>query len=337
MEAVNINSVRILSAKVTNKATLIARSTAALYSTFGIGMAARGLVKNSTGLGDKKYYSLLRSLLYSRFSSTLKYQAEVEDDIAPINDGPIWVMWWQGIDEKTPKLVRACIDSIKRHSAGRDVIVISESNYQSFLSIPALIQTKIEDKTISLTNFSDYARYQLLYNYGGVWLDSSVYLSKDIDSAIADFPFYSASREEKPQSDAFSEKWTGFFLAGKKGNPLFKYWLDSYLEYWIHANSLVDYFLIDCLLKNAYSHVPQIQRMIDAVPKNNLHCHVLRKKLNSGITTLKPIDCTYVHKLTYKSAYRTRLPDNELSVYGALIGNQFAILENQLNNSNEHE
>jgi hypothetical protein len=246
-------------------------------------------------------------------------------------------MWWQGIDKNTPELVKACIRSIHQHCARREVILITKSNYRSFLSIPASIQEKVENGSMPMAICSDYVRFQLLYSYGGIWLDSSVYLSEDIDPVIADFSFYSASREEKPQSDAFSEKWTSFFLAGKKGNPLFRYWLDSYLQYWEHTNGLVDYFLTDTLLKNAYLYVPQIRRMIDAVPKNNLHCHVLRKKLNSGITTLKPINCTYIHKLTYKSAYRTHLPDNELSVYGALIGNQFAILENQLRNSDEHK
>lgn len=46
-------------------------------------------------------------------------------DVRPeevINNGPIWVFWGQGL-ESAPARVKACVDSIKRNAASRDIIV----------------------------------------------------------------------------------------------------------------------------------------------------------------------------------------------------------------------
>lgn len=170
------------------------------------------------------------------------------------NIGPIWVFWWQGIDD-APSRVKACISSIRRNSYGRQVVVITQSNVHEYTSLPDYIFNKLADGNITLTHFSDILRFNLLHLHGGIWMDATLYVAKLLDSTRYSGSFFTCSGYSDPTFFNVSDgKWTGFFIGGCKNEPLFAFMNQFFLDYWKHNDRLIDYFLIDYALEYAYDH-----------------------------------------------------------------------------------
>ena len=75
---------------------------------------------------------------------------------------PIWMMWYQGI-EKAPPLVLACIQSVIKNRAKHPVIIINKYNIDKYIELPKYIIEKFNNKTFSVTHFSDIVRFALLF------------------------------------------------------------------------------------------------------------------------------------------------------------------------------
>lgn len=171
-----------------------------------------------------------------------------------VNNGPIWVFWWQGIDN-APSRVKACISSIRRNSNGRQVIVITQSNVHEYTSLPDYIFSKLADGNITLTHFSDILRFNLLHLHGGMWMDATLYVAKPLTSIRYSGSFFTCSGYSDPTFFNVSDgKWTGFFIGGSKNESLFAFMNQFFLDYWKNNDQLIDYFLIDYALEYAYDH-----------------------------------------------------------------------------------
>jgi len=82
---------------------------------------------------------------------------------------------WFGNNEP-PKIVDKCIESWTKILPGYEIRKWDESNYD-------VNKTSFTEEAYIYRNFafvSDYARWDILYNYGGVYLDTDVLLIKDI-------------------------------------------------------------------------------------------------------------------------------------------------------------
>ena len=100
----------------------------------------------------------------------------------------IWVMWWQG-ESSAPELVRMCIDSMRKNANGAEVVVIDKNNYYQYADIPSYIIEKHEKGYISFAQLSDIMRIYLISSHGGLWLDSTIYVSQKIPSEIFEKTF----------------------------------------------------------------------------------------------------------------------------------------------------
>jgi hypothetical protein len=82
---------------------------------------------------------------------------------------------WFG-DNKPPKIVDKCIESWTKILPDYEIMKWDESNYD-------VNKTPFTEEAYTYRNFafvSDYARWDILYNYGGIYLDTDVLLIKDI-------------------------------------------------------------------------------------------------------------------------------------------------------------
>ncbi len=82
---------------------------------------------------------------------------------------------WFG-DNKPPKIVDKCIESWTKILPDYEIRKWDESNYD-------VNKTPFTEEAYTYRNFafvSDYARWDILYNYGGIYLDTDVLLIKDI-------------------------------------------------------------------------------------------------------------------------------------------------------------
>lgn len=178
------------------------------------------------------------------------------------NKGPIWFFWWQG-EATMPPIVKKCYSLARLHAPeGHQVILLTEMNYYQYANIPDYIIDKVKSKIITLTHFSDILRMTLLAEHGGLWMDATLYTAVDIPEKLFEQDFFSV---RTPDDGQWVSKclWTGFFIGGVKGHPLFCFMRQLFFDYWREHNELLDYFLIDLGIRMAYDNISQIKQSID--------------------------------------------------------------------------
>lgn len=144
------------------------------------------------------------------------------------SDSPIWVCWWQG-EAALPALCRACLKTIKAHACAHPVILIDKDNYSDYIKLPAVIKEKFDDGKISITHLSDILRCLLLREHGGIWMDCTIFLIKDIDDFIKpDTPFWSC-RHIQVNNNICDGWWSANFWATGKGNILPSFMSDFFI------------------------------------------------------------------------------------------------------------
>lgn len=233
----------------------------------------------------------------------------------------IWTIWWQG-EENAPDALKMCYKSMRKFSNGHQVVVLSKDNYQQYADIPQYIMDKVEVGKISFIHFADILRMYLLYHYGGMWLDATIFLTKPIDVTIFEWDYYTGKLERQPMACVSEGRWNGTFFAGKPRNVFFDFMITFYYKYWEQEEQEIDYFLIDYMTDIAYEDIPTFKKQLDAVPINN-ECifkmnHFLNSKFEATIFN-EIIENTSFHKLQRRDVYRTYDEEGNLTFYGYLL------------------
>lgn len=251
----------------------------------------------------------------------LKKYKEANAGNSPIGKTcPIWICWWQG-EENMPDIVKTCYASAQQHAGQHPVILITEQNYQKYAKMPDYILQKVKDREISLTHFSDMLRINLLKQHGGIWADSTLLFTSDIDLIInPDANFYTC-RHTARNSNVANGRWTVFFMACGKGNVLPAFLLDVFYSYWKNHKRIVTYLFFDYLFAIAYENIPAIAEMINNVPLQRISN--LSKCLNMPFdeNSMEEFKVNYsgFHKLTYKKRFNMLTPEGKETIYSHLL------------------
>lgn len=165
----------------------------------------------------------------------------------------IWFFWWQGVDTM-PLLVKKCYQSIIKNRGNRELYVITKDNFQKYTDFSDEELKKLINGSITLTHFSDLLRFNLLKNYGGLWLDATMYITASLDYIEEDEIYTNSGYAKNRLFNVAGGRWTGFMIGGPQNNELFQFMDNFFKEYWSNYDKLVDYFLIDYGLNYAYKH-----------------------------------------------------------------------------------
>lgn len=231
-------------------------------------------------------------------------------------DGAVWVCWFQGYD-CAPDIVKKCITSIRAHSGGRKVILLTEETMLHYVDIPNAVVEKYKDGIITKTHFSNLVRTQLLYRYGGLWIDATIMITHDLEKEIFSCPLYTIKKPFsspytdyncKPSLSCSAFRWTGYFMAALKGS-LTPYIISAILfAYWAENNKQVEFFLYDEIINFCYEHSDIVRSAIDGVPFNNPDVNFFsgitqtnEAQVRSEITAA--LSKTFAFKLSYKVQY----------------------------------
>lgn len=90
-----------------------------------------------------------------------------------------------------PKSAIKCIESWKQFFPDYQIKEWNEDNFN--VNITLYTREAYEKKKYAFV--SDYARYWILYNYGGLYFDTDVEILKSFDSIIEKGPFMGAEKE----------------------------------------------------------------------------------------------------------------------------------------------
>ena len=227
----------------------------------------------------------------------------------------IFVFWLQGL-ETAPKIVLACVDSIKKNT-NYEVIVLNNDNYANWVNIPDYIIKKKDTKQMTIAAFSDVLRFALLARYkGSIWMDATLFLSQPMPDNFYLYSIITRKGDYNPVIvSAF--RWTGFFIGGH--SEIFSVVYTMLCEYWKNVGEngiIIDYFLVDYLLAIVYNNSNKFRNEIDSIPMSNPNIHTIEDELNSVYHGF--YDDTWLYKLTYKKAFVEEV-NNQLTYYKVII------------------
>lgn len=250
-----------------------------------------------------------------------KYQAKTECGDSDENS-PIWTGWWDG-ENNAPELVKQCIRSIRAGAGKHPLHVINYSNISEYLDIPDFIYEKLRTGAMKKAHFMDYVRVCLLYRYGGVWLDATIFCTRELPESVFAYPFITCKGPIRTGKYISDYRWTTFALGGFKGNTLFSFLKDSFEIYWLENNFDIDYLMFDYMVYIGYQTIPFIKHLIDNVPDNNFQRDDLQKAMNeqqlaSSFKNYLHQD-TYLYKLSWRETYQTDTLKGEKTVYQAFL------------------
>ena len=206
----------------------------------------------------KKQHETIQKTLTKKYHSLIE-EYKTKTITTNENSKIIWTYWAQGID-KSPNIVKKCIKSMEENSGEYELIILTNKNYKEYVNLPNEIITKVENNKISITHFSDILRMKLLSEYGGIWVDATMFFNNNVFKEFDDKIFNSAYR---------AGKWSIFFIGGKP-NKLFKFASDFLIQYNLEYDEFISYFLLDHIISIAYNSFDECKKYIDnATLKNN--------------------------------------------------------------------
>lgn len=193
--------------------------------------------------------------------SNVKETKPIKDD----KNDKIWTIWLQG-EEKAPKLVKACFRSVRRHCK-QELIVLDENTIFDYITLPKEIIQKYKDGKIGHAHFADICRVELLYNYGGYWLDSTGFVTSPIPKWIEDQDFfvYLTGNNYNIGGSPYSFM-QNCFIRARKGAYLLAAWRAMILDYWMHENHTFDYFMHQLLFKTLVTNESRAKKYFAKMP-----------------------------------------------------------------------
>lgn len=227
----------------------------------------------------------------------------------------IWSIWFQG-ESEAPAIVKACFASMRRHCAN-ELVVLDEAGLRSMTCIPEEIWRKYEQGLIPRANFSDICRLDLLYRYGGYWLDSTCFVTSPVPSHIvgSDFFLYMmGTLYGSPYSYV-----QNCFIRARKGDYLLAAWREMTIDYWLKHNHRMDYFMHQLMFKTLVLNDPRAISEFAEMPKEDMDAtHVLQCGRGMSAPYIpeqfaEDISGAFFQKMTYRGA--DDAPDGSIADY----------------------
>jgi hypothetical protein len=206
----------------------------------------------------------------------------------------IWTMWLQGVDN-APELVKKCIASnVSQH--GKDVVILDSTNVSQYIEIPDYITQKWEAGIIPNAHYSDVLRILLLAKYGGVWIDSTIWLFAPVPAYIrkADVFVFKVI----PMAHVMA---ANNFIAAQANNIIVLKMKNLLLEYWKNENKLASYsifHLFFAMTVNTEKELWQSIPYFDAISNTILQMELFDKFNQTRIEQIKQI--SPIQKLSWK-------------------------------------
>lgn len=225
---------------------------------------------------ETKYYDFRRKILLD-FVLKLRKEAQLVDSSNEKEEETtefpkiIWTMWQQG-EAQMPETVQASMKTIKDFAKRNDCefYLLTDENLADFINIPIDITEKYKKKELSAAHYSDIIRFSLLYQYGGIWMDATLFVSPYATLEMFEGDFFTLNhpplQPEKMERTVGDFKWAGFFLAGKKGKPYFKHIRDLYLYYVRKYPVFIHYLMMDYFILSEYQCNPYFESLVDRLP-----------------------------------------------------------------------
>lgn len=169
---------------------------------------------------------------------------------------------WFGGNPK-PKLTKKCIRSWKRHCPDYEIVEWNESNY-ALSEAPLYVRQAYEAKKWAFV--TDYVRLQVVYEHGGVYLDTDVELLRPLDNLLDNRAYFGF------EDDKYVN--TGHGFGAEAGAEILREIMADYAE--------IPFLLAD----GSFDDTPCPQRNTEAFLRCGLEQNNRRQVLSDGTLVL---------------------------------------------------
>lgn len=235
---------------------------------------SRLLSNNSTlnlALQDAAYEYLSKN-----YSDTL-YQIKEKVDRNQTNQeysDKVWIFWRQGLDN-APNIVKACYQSVQKHLNDREILFLDQKNMSDYIHLPENIVNLKSEEVIPEAQYSDIIRIALLAEYGGMWVDSTVFctglfLAERIKK-LPLFVFKNISLDRTSEPPTVCSNW---LISAYSNNPFIITIRELMYTYWEREKSLKNYFIFHLFVHMVKDAFPELWENIPTY--NNVSPHILQ-------------------------------------------------------------
>ena len=225
---------------------------------------------------EEKYFNFRKKMILN-FVYNLREKADINniidmDDMVE-RDFPkiVWTMWQQG-EAQMPETVKATVKTIKEFAerSGCEFHLLTDKNLKRFVNIPKDITEKYNKKELSAAHYSDIVRFSLLYQYGGIWMDATLFVSPYATLEMFEGDFFSLNHPpthpEQIERTIGDFKWSGFLLAGKKEKTYFKHIYELYIYFVRKYSFFISYLMMDYFILSEYELNEEFKVSVDDLP-----------------------------------------------------------------------
>ena len=229
-----------------------------------------------TQQSDSKYYYFSKKVILN-FVLKLRKEAQIDKSSSIKKEDTtefpkiIWTMWQQG-ENQMPETVKASVKTIKEFAerSGCEFHLLTDKNLEHFINIPKDITEKYKKKELSAAHYSDIIRFSILYQYGGIWMDATLFVSPYATVEMFEGEFFSLNHPplntNKMERTICDYKWSGFFLAGQKGKKHFKHIRDLYIYYVRKYPIFIHYLMMDYFIISEYDANHEFRKLVNDLP-----------------------------------------------------------------------
>ncbi len=238
----------------------------------------------------KAYNRLKRK--YEKYIGTADFKKYAGDE-----KPRVWVCWLQGF-ENAPELVKNCVKSMQYHIRDMEIVFLDKDNIRQYITLPEYIYEKWESGIIPNAQFSDLVRNQLIIEHGGLWIDSTTYLTGSIPNYITDSDFF-------VYHDGFFDceviNMGNWLIWGKANNLLLNEDQNLLLTYWKDNNYLKQYFIMQLFFRMVSEHYPDEWEKVPYYSQMNQHTFMMELNNTFNKNRWKQLkEITPIHKLSNK-------------------------------------
>lgn len=173
----------------------------------------------------------------------------------------IWTCWFQG-REAAPTLVKKCLSSWERNNPGWNFRCLDATSIERYISLGQYID--LNRQSLTAASLSDIVRILLLREYGGVWVDATLFCSQPLDEwlpGVMEEGFFAFAG---PTPDRTLSSW---FLSAESDNYLISAWCRRTTEYWSNRAETDDYYWFHHLFRDLCETDRQASQAWLRVPK----------------------------------------------------------------------
>lgn len=242
----------------------------------------------------------------------------------PNSEKIIWQYWGQGVTEDVvPEFIKLCFDSVDRYKGDYEVIRISDETLNEYVDLPQEIIEKYKGGIMSATHFTDLIRVALLFVYGGVWLDATIFITAPLENPLLGQDWFIYQRDDSQldkklwrRTYAYYFGWHKEFkvralssvIFAKRGSRVMKDWTSLLSYYWVTNDSIIDYFFFQIMMNQYLQKYPERNCHIvsDCLP-NMLQCFFTGSYTKYSIKEI--LEKCSIHKLSYKTMTEEQLKE----------------------------